>query len=43
MEDNISLGIQKGLISIDDEKEFIKYSNHTKPRRYANPEEKVPS
>lgn len=37
----IEIGIKKGLISFDDEREFVKYINYHKPKRYTNPEEKV--
>ena len=37
----IDIGIEKGLIRFDDEKNFITYIHQNKKRNYNNPEEKV--
>ena len=37
----IDTGIEKGLISFDEERNFITYINQNKKRSYSNPEEKV--
>ncbi|MBE0647533.1 MAG: restriction endonuclease subunit M, partial [Bacteroidales bacterium] len=37
----IDKGIQKGIISFDDDKKFITYVHQNKKRNYSNHEEKV--
>ena len=37
----IDIGIEKGLIKFDEEKNFITYIHQNKKRSYNNPEEKV--
>jgi len=39
--DLIKLGEDKGLITFDENREYIRYVNFSKPRKYTNPEEKV--
>jgi len=39
--DIIQKGIEKGLISFDDEKKYITYIHQNKRRNYSNPEEKI--
>ncbi|WP_302353220.1 hypothetical protein [Leyella stercorea] len=41
MKDYIQIGIEKGLISFNEDKSRIKYCYQGKERNYNNPEEKV--
>ena len=41
MKDYIQLGIEKGLISFNEDKSRITYTYQKKERNYNNPEEKV--
>lgn len=41
MENIFSVGLQKGLISFEDEGKTIRYIHQNKKRNYNNPEEKV--
>ena len=41
MKDYIQIGIDKGLISFNEDKSRIKYNWQNKERNYNNPEEKV--
>ena len=41
MKDYIQLGIDKGLISFNEDRSRIKYNWQKKERNYNNPEEKV--
>ena len=43
MKDYIQIGIEKGLISFNEDKSRIKYIYQGKERNYNNPEEKVQS
>ena len=41
MKDYIQIGIEKGLISFNDDMSRITYTHQNKERNYNNPEEKV--
>ena len=41
MKEYIQIGIEKGLISLNEDKSRITYVNQNKERNYNNPEEKV--